>query len=121
MLYENSHLKENPAALYPENCLGALSAPSFARIQQVQQKKPVIIEMVRYQDPIRRQRPVPRIHALSELVSSGNIGQGLRLPPFHGLHEDRDNTCFNIVYGCPRNNLDNTDRIDTISPQDLLL
>ncbi len=90
-------------------------------LRYAHQKKPVILESVRYQDPIRREKLLPRIHALCELVSSGTIGQDLRLPPFYGLHEDRNNFCFDIVYGFPRSILETPSHTSLMSLHDLLV
>ena len=94
---------------------------TVGRLRYAHQKKPVIFESVRYQDPIRREKLLPRIYALCDLVSSGTIGQDLRLPPFYGLHEDENNLCFDIVYGFPRSTLENPNHTSLISLHDLLV
>ena len=93
---------------------------AVANIREGHRKKPVIFESVKYQDPIRQQKLRPRVYALCELISSGTVGQDLRLPPFYGLHENRDNMCFDIVYGFPRNDLGYSDHMNLMSLHDLL-
>jgi serine/threonine protein kinase len=63
--------------------------------------KSVIVEIIQYQDQLRRQRLLPRIHALCKLLSSEQLGQELRIPKFYGLHDNTQAFCFEIIYEFP--------------------
>lgn len=63
--------------------------------------KSVIVETIQYQDQLRRQRLLPRIHALCKLLSSEQLDQELRIPKFYGLHDNTQAFCFEIIYEFP--------------------
>ena len=73
-----------------------------AELHHHERKIPVVVESIRYQDRVRRQKLLPRIHALCTLLSSENLGQQLRLPPFYALYDNADAFCFDILYCFPR-------------------
>lgn len=91
------------------------------KIRDDNMKKFVIIENVKYQDFIRRERFLFRIHALCNLISSKNIERDLRLFSFYELYEDSNKLCFDIVYEFPHKSFQNYDFFKVVSLHDLLI
>ena len=93
----------------------------IARLQEEENHdKVVLVETIHYQDQLRRQRLLPRVHALCNLLSSDQLGQELRIPGFYGLHEDTDAFCFEIIYDLPSDHQSAGPRSIPTSLQELL-
>ena len=90
------------------------------RLRHTRPQHLLIAETVHYQDPIRRQRLLPRIHALSKLLSSEPVSRGLRLLPFFGIRENSDDFCFEVLYELPNRQFGDRDEANLTSLHDLL-
>ena len=88
----------------------------IAKVHGKLQTREVLEETIQYQDQLRRSKLEPRVHALCNLLSSGNFPKGLRVPPFYGLHDDLSSFSFGLLYDLTRSE---ETMLDYYRPMDL--
>jgi serine/threonine protein kinase len=59
----------------------------------------LIVESIQYQDPFRARKLLPRVNALCDLLS--NHSRGFRVPSFYGLHNNPEESCYELLYDFP--------------------
>ena len=74
----------------------------IAKVYGGSHTKVVLEETIQYQDQLRRSKLEPRVHALCDLLSSGNLPRELRVPPLIGLHDDQFSFSFGLLYDLTR-------------------
>ncbi|KAL1983890.1 hypothetical protein VTN96DRAFT_9814 [Rasamsonia emersonii] len=94
----------------------------IAKIRRDQhgQGKWAIVETIQYQDQLRRQRLLPRIYALCDLLTTDHLRQQLCIPPFHGLKDNVDAFCFEMVYDFPNEHKGGLSGLSPLSLRQLL-
>ncbi|TKA75025.1 hypothetical protein B0A55_04796 [Friedmanniomyces simplex] len=58
----------------------------------------VLEEVIKYHEKYRRQKLLPRLSKLAELLASPNLPSELRVPPFYGLHDNVKAASFGLLY-----------------------
>ena len=72
------------------------------KVQGKIQTRVVLEETIQYEDQLRRSKLEPRVHALCDLLSSGDLPKELRVPPLYGLHDDQFSFSFGLLYDLTR-------------------
>lgn len=85
------------------------------------QKQPVVVETIHYQDPYRRRSLSMRIDALCHLLSDPHLAPQLRVLPFVGVYDNKDNFCFDLLYKFPNQHLEDLSQVRPVSLHELLL
>ncbi|KAK9423247.1 putative Protein kinase domain-containing protein [Seiridium unicorne] len=83
--------------------------------------KRVFIESIQYHDMLRKNKLLPRIHALGSLLSTNkNTNLQLRIPPFYGIHDNEAALCLDMLYEFPLEQDGDYSQIEPTSLHDLL-
>ena len=79
-----------------------------------------VVERIYYQDRYRRLSLSKRIDALCRLLSDPHLAPQLRVLPFVGVSENKDNFCFDLLYEFPSQRVEDLSPVRPVSLHELL-